>query len=62
MERELLELLEKSRAVEMTEEQLEEHRIAMAVANGFLSDSRVTVDAMRAARTVVAAGSKTKAG
>ncbi len=60
MDRELQDLLEKSRAIEMTEEQLEEHRIALAVANGSLSDSRVTVDAMRAARTVVAAGSKPK--
>ena len=60
MDRELTELLERSRSIEMTEEQLEEHRIALAVANGYLSDSRVTVDAMKAARTVVEAGNKPK--
>ncbi len=62
MEHELTALLERARGLSMTNEQLEEHRIALAVANGYLSDSRVTVDAMKAARTVEEAARKPKDG
>ena len=32
-----------------------EHRITLAAANGHLSDSRITLDTMRAARTIMLA-------
>lgn len=60
MDKELQELLERSKTLELTDEQLEEHRITLAVANGYLSDSRVTVDAMKATMTVVAASKQSK--
>ena len=60
MDEELTHLLERAKAVTLTQEQLEEHRISLAVANGYLSDSRVTTDAMRAARTIAEAGGKPK--
>lgn len=55
MDRELEDLLEKSRVRNLSDEQLEEHRIAMAVANGSLSDDRITIETMKAGMTVVAA-------
>jgi hypothetical protein len=60
MDQELADLLARARSVKLTDAQLEEHRIALAVANGYLSDSRITIDAMKAARTVEEAAKKPK--
>lgn len=60
MDQELTDLLARARGVKLTDAQLEEHRIALAVANGYLSDSRITIDAMKAARTVEEAAKKPK--
>ena len=60
MDAELKELLERSRSLSLSDAQLEEHRISLAVANGYLSDSRVTVDAMKATMTLVAASKQSK--
>jgi len=62
MDHELEGLLERARSIPQTDQQLEDHRIALAVANGQISDSRITIDAMKAARTIVEAGSKTRDG
>jgi hypothetical protein len=55
MDEELAKLLERARSLRMTPEQLEEHRIALAAANGHLSDSRITLETMKAARTTMIA-------
>jgi len=55
MENELKELLERARTVQLTETELEEHRIALAAANGHLSDSRITLETMQATRTIMIA-------
>ena len=60
MDQELLTLLGRAREIKPTEAELDEHRIALAVANGVYSDARVTVDAMKASRTIVEAGLKAK--
>lgn len=60
MDKELTELLDKSRGRSLSADEMEEHRIALAVANGSLSDSRITVDTMRAGITVIAAAHKDK--
>ncbi len=60
MDHELKALLDRAREVTPTEQELEEHRIALAVANGHYSDSRVTVDAMRATRTIAQQAAKKK--
>lgn len=61
MNEELRELLERAKGVVMTEAELHEHRIAMAVANGVLSDDRVTTEAMRATVTVAVASGAMRA-
>jgi hypothetical protein len=58
MNKELIELLEKSRSVKMTPIDLEEHRIALATANGSFSDARVTIETMKAGVTILAASEK----
>lgn len=60
MDKELEALLDSVRDVKMTDEQLEEHRIALATANGHLSDSRITLDTMKATRTIMIASEKAK--
>lgn len=58
MDQNLVQLLEKAKSVALTDEDLEEHRIALAAANGHLSDSRITLDTMRATRTLMKAAEK----
>lgn len=58
MDKELEELLVKSRNVTMTSEEIEQHRLELAVANGSFSDSRITVETMKAGMTVVEASEK----
>ncbi|WP_435418672.1 hypothetical protein WAB17_03640 [Parerythrobacter aurantius] len=53
MDKELEELLEQSRSVELTAEEIEEYRIELAAANGQLTDERITVGTMRATRTIM---------
>jgi hypothetical protein len=60
MKQELTALLERARSVKMTPAQLEEHRISLAAANGHLSDSRITLETMKAARTTMLAAEKPK--
>jgi hypothetical protein len=52
MDKELKKLLDKAKGVTLTPEELDESHIRMAVANGLISDGRVTVDALRAAQKV----------
>jgi hypothetical protein len=58
MDQELKELLERARGVKLNEAELEEHRLTLAAANGHLSDSRITLDTMRAARTIMLAAER----
>jgi prefoldin subunit 5 len=60
MDRELEELLARARHIKPTAEELEEQRIVIAAANGQISDSRITVETMRAARTIMVAGATPK--
>ncbi|MFT4954274.1 MAG: hypothetical protein ACI8U3_000642 [Brevundimonas sp.] len=60
MENELHTLLERARNVTVSEAQLEEGRIAMAAANAGINDSRVTVETMRATRTIMLASEQAK--
>jgi hypothetical protein len=55
MDEELQDLLERARSVVLTEEELESHRVAMAAANGHLSDDRITIATMTATRTIMRA-------
>jgi hypothetical protein len=58
MDEELKGLLERAKGVKLTNSQLEEHRIALAAANGYLSDSRITLETMQATRTLMRASEK----
>jgi len=60
MDKELQELLDRARGMKLTVEELEEHRVALAAANGHLSDSRITLETMKAARTIMLAADKPK--
>jgi hypothetical protein len=55
MDKELEELLERSKSVVLSPDEIEENRIALAAANGQLTDKRITVATMRAARTIMLA-------
>ena len=55
MDKELEDLLERSKSVELTADEIEENRIALAAANGQLTDKRITVSTMRATRTIMLA-------
>lgn len=52
MDKELMDLLDRAKGVTLTPEELEESHIHMAVANGVISDGRVTTDALKAAQVV----------
>lgn len=58
MDDKLKSLLERARTVRVPEEELEEQRIALAAANGNLSDERITPDTMTATRTIMKAAGK----
>jgi hypothetical protein len=53
MDDELRELLERSRSVELTDQEIEDNRIELAAANGHLTDDRITVGTMKATRTIM---------
>lgn len=53
MDKELKDLLERSRSVELTEAEIEENRIELAAANGHLTDERITAETMKATRTIM---------
>lgn len=55
MDDELKALLEQSKSVELSDNEIEENRIALAAANGQLTDKRITVSTMRATRTIMLA-------
>jgi len=55
MDRELEDLLKQARGVQLSEAQLEEHRIALVAANGYLTDNRITVETVKATRTLMKA-------
>lgn len=55
MDEELKQLIERSRDVRVSEAEREEGRIAIAAANGALTDDRITIDTMRAVRTIMIA-------
>lgn len=55
MDKELEELLEQSRSVELTADEIENNRIELAAANGQLTDDRISVSTMRATRTIMLA-------
>jgi hypothetical protein len=52
MDRDLEELLERTKTIVLSPEDVDESHIRMAVANGVISDGRVTVDALRSAKAV----------
>lgn len=60
MDRELEELLSRARQIKPSNAELEEQRIIIAAANGTLSDDRITVTTMKAARTIMIAGEAPK--
>lgn len=53
MDNELSVLLEKARNANLSKEQLEEQRVNIAAANGRLTDGRITVDSMKATKTIM---------
>lgn len=53
MDQELKDLLERSKSVKLTPEEIEENRIQLAAANGQLTDERITEKTMRATRTIM---------
>lgn len=55
MDEELMGLLERSRSVKLTAEEIENNRIALAAANGRLNDDRISEATMRATRTIMLA-------
>lgn len=55
MDAELKSLIDRTRDVKLTEAEMEEGRIAIAAANGAITDARITVDTMRATRTIMIA-------
>jgi len=61
MDKELEALLDRARSVQLSEAQLEEHRIALAAANGHLSDKRITLKTMQATRTIMKQAEEPKA-
>ncbi len=58
MDEVLLALLDRAKQVDLTPEKEEEHRIALAAANGSLSDSRITLETMQATRVLMTAAEK----
>jgi hypothetical protein len=58
MDKELKQLLDKAKAVTLSQEELDESHIRMAVANGVISDGRVTMDALKAAQVVKTASAQ----
>jgi hypothetical protein len=55
MDEQLTALLARAKSVVLTEEQREAQLVAMAAANGNLSDERITVATVEAARTIMLA-------
>ena len=55
MDEELRGLLEQARSVQLSPEDIEQNRIALAAANGHLTDERITVATMKATRTIMLA-------
>jgi hypothetical protein len=53
MDMELKELLERAKGIDLTPAQEEKHRVALAAANGTLSDSRITLETMQATRVLM---------
>lgn len=56
----LNELLERARTIKIDASAMEEHRIQVAAANGYISDERITIDTMRATRTIMKAAEKVR--
>lgn len=61
MDEELKSLLEQAKSVELSPEEIEENRISLAAANGHLTDDRITVNTMKATRTIMLAEEKSAA-
>lgn len=55
MDQELKALLEQAKSVRLSPEEIEDNRIALAAANGTLTDDRITVATMKATRTIMLA-------
>jgi hypothetical protein len=55
MDDDLKRLLEQAKSVVLSEDQLEAHRIAIAAANGNLSDDRISIETMTATRVIMRA-------
>jgi len=60
MDRDLEELLARARQQKLSPEQLEEHRLTIATANGALTDNRINMDTMKATRTIMLAAEQPK--
>jgi hypothetical protein len=55
MDEELKGLLDQAKSIRLSPEEIEENRIALAAANGNLTDDRITVATMKATRTIMLA-------
>lgn len=55
MDKELAALLERVRARSTVDTDGDERQVAMAAANGQISDSRITIETMKAAQTIALA-------
>lgn len=55
MDDELKALLEQAKSVKLSPEEIEDNRIALAAANGRLTDKRISVGTMKATRTIMLA-------
>ncbi|NML11444.1 hypothetical protein HHL08_15020 [Sphingobium sp. AR-3-1] len=55
MDDELKALLEQAKSVKLSPEEIEDNRIALAAANGQLTDKRISVSTMKATRTIMLA-------
>lgn len=58
MNRDLADKLAKAKKMSWSEAELEESRVAIAAANGSLSDERITIETMKATRTIMVAAEK----
>lgn len=60
MDSELNTLLARARQHKLSPDELEEHRLTIATANGTLTDARITIDTMKATRTIMLAAEQPK--
>jgi len=55
MDKELDDLLKRAKSVKLSDKQIEENRVALAAANGQLSNPLITLETMQATRVIMKA-------